>query len=55
MKIFIVISGSTFVGEMIQHKYSGLNAEDYCQVWNGFLFINDQEEFCSDLCSEDGR
>lgn len=30
MKIFIVIFGSAFVGEIIQCKYSVLDAEDYC-------------------------
>lgn len=49
MKIFIVIFGSAFVGEIIQCKYSVLDAEDYCQL------IKDQEEFCSDLCHENGR
>lgn len=39
MKIFIVIFGSAFVGEIIQSKYSVLDAEHYCQVWNGFLLI----------------
>lgn len=32
MKIFIVIFGSAFVEEIIQAKYSILDAVDYCQV-----------------------
>lgn len=44
MRIFTVIFGSVFVGEIIQCEHSGvLDAEDYCQALNGFLLINDHE------------